>query len=751
MPICTSFFPSWSRFAWALMLCVLAVLPQTASAILSGNVLVLYSNGRLLPANTEVNQSLLQVFGERRDVGVTVFSEFLDAPTFHGDAFERTFATYLNAKYASRPPSVVVAAGNEALSFVVRQRSEIFPGVPVVYAAVSDGDLRRIGALPPEYVGVPLRHDFIGTVEQALQLRPKARHLLIVLGTADFGREWEGQLRSESRAFVGRLDIEFLVVDSIAALRSRLQGLGDDWLVFTPGFFVDGQGGRYFPREAAQLIASASPVPVLGPYPSFIGTGVLGGRMVSFSQLGRAAGRLSADLISGVPVESLAPPESVPLPFEIDWRQAQRFGISDAELPPGTVVNFKEPGFWQQYRDLALAGIAVMLVQLLLIGALLVERQRRRRTAAELSESEQGMKLAAQAARLSMWVLDTQGADPGPVLPARRSTDDTLRRFADFDTVLAGVHPGDRASVEAAVVHARAGEGELDVEFRQVGADGAHRWVAARGQTEPGHGHGHGQRMLGVAMDITERKKAEFQATQDRSALRHITRVSLLGQLSASIAHQLNQPLASILSNAEAARLMLDRHPVDLAELRLICDDIAASDQRAADVIRQLGALFKRDALELVTLDLNGLVRDSLELMRGNLLARQVSVRTDLSSTVPSVAGDRVQLQQLILNLMTNAADAMQGNPEDQRQMTVSTVLRDSMVQLCVADSGPGIAASDMQSIFEPFWTNKSNGMGMGLAICRSVATAHQGSLTVATAARGGAVFCLQLPPAAPA
>ena len=249
-------------------------------------------------------------------------------------------------------------------------------------------------------------------------------------------------------------------------------------------------------------------------------------------------------------------------------------------------------------------------------------------------------------------------------------------------------------------------------------------------------------------MDITERKQAELQAAQDRGALRHITRVSLLGQLSASIAHQLNQPLASILGNAEAARLMLDRHPVDLAELRLICDDIAASDQRAADVIRQLGALFKRNELERVALDLNGLVRDSLELIRGDLLTRGVSVRTHLLSGVPVVAGDRVQLQQLILNLMTNAADAMQGNPEDRRQMIVSTVLRDSMVQLCVADSGHGIAASDMQSIFEPFWTSKVNGMGMGLAICHSVAVAHHGSLTVATAAQGGAVFCLQLPPA---
>ncbi len=726
------------------MLCLLAVLPQTASAIPSGNVLVLYSSNRLLPANIEFDQSMMQVLGERHDVNATVFSEFLDVQIFHGAAYERTFATFLNAKFASRPPSVIVAGGLEAFAFVVRQGKELFPHTPVVFVAVPEQALRRMGPLPPEYVGVPMRHDFIGTIEQGLKWRPKARHLLIVLGAGEWTNEWTRLLRMEAPALEGRLDIEFMVVESAAALRSRLQGLSDDWLVFTPGYFVDRQGGRSVPRDAAQLMASASPVPVLGPYESFMGTGVLGGRMVSFSQMGHTAARLSADLISGVPVESLAPPESVPLPLQVDWRQAQRFGISDAELPPGTIVKFKEPSFWQQYRDLALAGIAVMLVQAILIGALLVERRRRRRTAAALSESEHGMKLAAQAARLSMWVLDTQGADARPVLPMRRSTDDALRRFADFDTVLAGVHPADRATVEAAVANARAGEGQLDVEFRQVGDDGEQRWVAARGHTEPGRG----QRMLGVAMDITERKQAELQAEQDRSALRHITRVSLLGQLSASIAHQLNQPLASILGNAEAARMMLDRHPVDLAELRLICDDIAASDQRAADVIRQLGALFKRTELELVALDLNVLVRDSLELIRGDLLTRGVSVRTHLLSGVPVVAGDRVQLQQLILNLMTNAADAMQGNPEDRRQMIVSTVLRDSMVQLCVADSGHGIAASDMQSIFEPFWTSKVNGMGMGLAICHSVAVAHHGSLTVATAAQGGAVFCLQLPPA---
>ena len=200
--------------------------------------------------------------------------------------------------------------------------------------------------------------------------------------------------------------------------------------------------------------------------------------------------------------------------------------------------------------------------------------------------------------------------------------------------------------------------------------------MAARGRAAQGDG----QHLLGVALDITPRKRAEAQADEDRAALRHMTRVSLLGQLSASIAHQLNQPLASILSNAEAAQKMLQRDPVDLAELREICDDIVAEDHRAAEVIRRLGALFKRGEPTLVPLDVNELVRDTLDLTRTNLLTRHVAVSVELSAELPPVDGDRVQLQQLLLNLIVNAADAMEGTPEAERRLTVSTALTDGQV-----------------------------------------------------------------------
>jgi C4-dicarboxylate-specific signal transduction histidine kinase len=282
----------------------------------------------------------------------------------------------------------------------------------------------------------------------------------------------------------------------------------------------------------------------------------------------------------------------------------------------------------------------------------------------------------------------------------------------------------------------------MDVEYRMATRDGQTQWMAARGRAAQGDR----PQLLGVALDITPRKRAEAQADEDRAALRHMTRVSLLGQLSASIAHELNQPLASILSNAEAAQKMLQREPVDLAELREICDDIVAEDHRAAEVIRRLGALFKRGEPKLMPLDVNELARDTLDLTRTNLLTRHVTLSTDLATDLPPVDGDRVQLQQLLLNLIVNAADAMEATPQAERSLTVSTALTDGQVAICVADRGPGIAEADMHKVYAPFWSTTDGGMGMGLAICRSIAEAHRGCLSSRNAAEGGAVFCVKLP-----
>jgi C4-dicarboxylate-specific signal transduction histidine kinase len=247
-------------------------------------------------------------------------------------------------------------------------------------------------------------------------------------------------------------------------------------------------------------------------------------------------------------------------------------------------------------------------------------------------------------------------------------------------------------------------------------------------------------------MDITPRKAAELQAAGDRAALTHLSRVSTMGQLSAAIAHQLNQPLAAILGNAETARKLLTRQPVDHEELTEILDDIVSEDNRAAEIIRRLGALYKRGEMELSRLDLNDLARETLDLVRAELLTRNVSAVTELDPALPSVHGGRIQLQQVLLNLILNAADAMRDVDVDRRVVVVRTASDGDQVRFCVVDQGTGIAADALAHIFDAFWSTKAAGAGVGLAVCHSIITAHQGTLEASNNPGGGATFCFVLP-----
>jgi signal transduction histidine kinase len=245
--------------------------------------------------------------------------------------------------------------------------------------------------------------------------------------------------------------------------------------------------------------------------------------------------------------------------------------------------------------------------------------------------------------------------------------------------------------------------------------------------------------------DIVAQQRAELEAKENRAQLTHLTRVALLGQLSGALAHELNQPLTAILSNAQAALHFLKADRIDPAELREILDDIVAEDQRAGQVIHRLRALFKRGETELQLLQVNDLVRESLDLAHGDLVTRNVAVATELSPYVPMVRGDRVQMQQVLLNLLVNACEAM--GPGGARHVTIATYATDDdAVQISVTDRGPGIPAEQEPRLFEPFFTTKPQGLGLGLSISRSIVTAHGGRLWATNNAGPGATFHIVLP-----
>jgi PAS domain S-box-containing protein len=251
--------------------------------------------------------------------------------------------------------------------------------------------------------------------------------------------------------------------------------------------------------------------------------------------------------------------------------------------------------------------------------------------------------------------------------------------------------------------------------------------------------------------DVTARKRADMEAEEQRRELAHLSRVASLGELSGALAHELNQPLAAILANTRAAqRIMMHGRP-DLAEVRDILEDIALDDRRAGEVIGRLRALLKKGEARISEIDVNELVLDVRALLHSDLIRRRVSADTELEPSLPPVFGERVQLQQVLINLVGNACDAMVGTGAHQRLITISTGLTpEGWVQLSVRDRGDGIPQERLDRIFDAFFTTKENGLGLGLAISRSIATAHGGRLWAANDPSGGATFHLVLNPADP-
>jgi len=247
--------------------------------------------------------------------------------------------------------------------------------------------------------------------------------------------------------------------------------------------------------------------------------------------------------------------------------------------------------------------------------------------------------------------------------------------------------------------------------------------------------------------DVTERQRAQREAQEQRQLLTHLGRVAILGELSGALAHELSQPLTAILSNAQAARRMLAREPVDLREIDEILEDIASADRRAGEVIRRLRAMFRRGESNRQLLDLNEITRDVLDFTRSDLLTRHVQLTTHLTPDLPKVRGDSVQIQQVLLNLIVNGCEAMIANEPNDRMLVVeTTVVGGDTVGVSVLDNGSGIKADILDQVFEPFVTTKQQGLGLGLTICRSIATAHGGQLWAGNNEDRGSAFRLLLP-----
>jgi C4-dicarboxylate-specific signal transduction histidine kinase len=305
------------------------------------------------------------------------------------------------------------------------------------------------------------------------------------------------------------------------------------------------------------------------------------------------------------------------------------------------------------------------------------------------------------------------------------------------------VHPDDRAVRATAIQHALETAGSYEAEYRVILPDGSVRWIAERGRPSPAADDAP-PRILGVSMDITRQKQAGAEAQLQREELAHLSRVAALSALSGSLAHELNQPLTSILSNAQAGLRLMSQDPPDLVELRAILADIVSEDRRSGEIIGRLRTMLRRGEVALQPVRVNDSLEELLQLTRSDLIARGVSV-SNLTGALPPVMTDRVQLQQVLLNLIVNACDAMGSNPPEDRKLTLTAFIAQNEMRIGVLDCGVGLP-DDVETLFQPFHTTKDGGLGMGLSICRTLVTSHGGRLWAERRAERGAAFYVALP-----
>jgi C4-dicarboxylate-specific signal transduction histidine kinase len=253
-----------------------------------------------------------------------------------------------------------------------------------------------------------------------------------------------------------------------------------------------------------------------------------------------------------------------------------------------------------------------------------------------------------------------------------------------------------------------------------------------------------------VCADITELRRAEMEAQRSRQELAHVGRVSTVGEMTASLAHQLNQPLAAIMTNAQAAGRMLNRSAPDVEQLRAILQDIVRDDRRASDVIQRLRQILRKGELEMTSVNLTAAIRDVVELVGTDAVSHNIMVSFEFDEEPVFATGDRVQLQQVILNLLHNAMEAMANHSQQRRRIVIGCHRYHHVVVVSVRDSGPGLSTGSEDMVFEPFYTTKPGGMGMGLSIVRSIVEAHGGIIHAINVASGGALVEFQLPAAEP-
>src|SRR6476660_2110682 len=380
------------------------------------------------------------------------------------------------------------------------------------------------------------------------------------------------------------------------------------------------------------------------------------------------------------------------------------------------------------------------------IAGIAIDRQRQQEV---LRERDARINLAAESADLAFWILDPQEATAWMSDKGRRIYGFDSNLPLTCDLILSRIHPDERAAVKAEYDRACSLHGAFESEHRLLLPYGKTRWVIMRGRCLQDE-HGNLLEIIGVTLDVSAQKQAALHVQVQREEMAHRNRVALMGEMTASFAHELNQPLTAIANNASAARRFLEHGNIDPLLLQQLLQDMVSDSQRAGEVIRGIRSLVRKDKnVVRNVLNLNAVIADTLRLVSSDVLLRESVVTTEMDHNLPQVEAAPVQIQQVLLNLIMNSLDAVEALPPVERRILVSTrSLNGESAEVSVRDFGAGLPKDRPEKVFDHFFSTKQTGMGMGLTIVRSIIEMHGGTISAENAPDRGARFFFRLPAA---
>ena len=524
---------------------------------------------------------------------------------------------YIHAIYADQPkPDLIVTVTGPPAVFARTYRQQLFPDTPLLFAAV---DQRFLGGTPlgDGETAVSVLNDFPLFVETILQLLPQTQQVFMVIGAGAYRDFWRPELENQFRRFQNRLTFVWLEDQSLSEVLRRCAHLPDHSAILYVTFLADAQGASYAEEQVVGDLHATANAPLFGVRSVLMGSGMIGGPMMAVDDLSRKTADVTLQLLEGASPRSISVPPLGPGQPIFDWRELQRWGISESRLPAGSIVRYRAPSLWSAYRGTVLSAAGVLTVQSLLIVGLVYQRRARQRAE---SESRRNLALAT----------------------------DTSRR-------------------------------------------------------------------------------------------------ETMSALTTSIGHELGQPLGSIVSNAQALQMMITASRATPETIGEILTDIQTQGVRATEIIERHRMMLKSRQLDKKPIDVLAVIHKTLDLVAHNMTMRQVETRMNLSAGLCIVDGDPVLLQQVFVNLVLNAVDAMADSPPARRRVTISSDVRADDVDVSVRDTGPGLPAHMLGAPFRPFVTTKAQGLGIGLTIAQTIVDAHGGTIVARNHPEGGAIFTVTL------